>query len=320
ALVLTALLDELLPRASQGGLAHRGLLDLALRAAVGAAPRAPLSVPLVQAAFAAAEALDSDDAALQLVSALETRFTARDPDVRRILREGSSRGGWRLRSDDQAVPPGVACVAPRLRMLARRAPDQVDAFVDRWRQLGILADGAPIHCLALAVDSLVATTDGAKSCAQRWAALGCAWAADPAAEACGVAAPLGRLLARAMDLCGLAGDPQRALAVFAAWDAVAARRPELRACATEELNRGAVRVLASLARGTAAHERLHQCLGVLDHMRDLGQTPERADFEAVCAAASRLQVDITRHTRYWAPVLQRSARSTRISSFAQSLL
>ncbi|KAJ2753129.1 hypothetical protein IWQ56_006647, partial [Coemansia nantahalensis] len=84
-LVLTALLDQLLLRAARSDPIPREMLDQALRAAVEAAPHAPLSAPLLQAAFAAAEALGSDDAASQLVQALETRFAAGDPHIQRIL-------------------------------------------------------------------------------------------------------------------------------------------------------------------------------------------------------------------------------------------
>ncbi|KAJ1729053.1 hypothetical protein LPJ61_003710 [Coemansia biformis] len=335
-LVLTALLGRLARLAAGGDPTRKAMLALALQAAVDAAPSAPLSASLLWAAFAASEVLANDEMAAQLVRALESRFAAREPYILHMLRGPAARGGWRLHSNIQEEPPIVGCITPHLRVLVCRAPASVDGFVGRWRELGILVDSAPIHCLASAADSLLSqmTTSstggdggGAKdaaACARRWAELGCGWASmGTATGPDSIVAPLSRLLLSAMDVCVRVGDTQGALSVFAAWLAAARQRPALRAHSTQDFNRGAVHLLASLTRsepGSLARVCLRQCLDVLDLMRDLDQTPVAADFDAVRAAATRMSVDIARHTRYWVPVLKRSTQSARASTFAQSLL
>ncbi|KAJ2798309.1 hypothetical protein H4R20_004869, partial [Coemansia guatemalensis] len=321
-------------------------------------PSLPLSPALYYAAFAAARELRCCLLATQLATTVEHRFRCHDPHVLALLahppRSSASAttaiSDWRQHGTPPGLPPIVATVTPYLSQLAQAStttgkPGIVDTFIARWHAHGILSQSASIQCLASASaalplsDSSTSTTTTAKPassdrvavCVESWARHGCqlAEAGTSTRDAGDPALPLYRLLTRCLKHCRSFEDNARVLRIFSAWEALVSRRPILRSVATAEFNSLSLALLVDAADAAShpqsthtqeSHILLGRALHTLDLMHDLAQLPPVRDFDRLRSIADRLHVDISERIRCWLPVLKTSPRSTKLASFAKSLL
>ncbi|KAJ2160475.1 hypothetical protein GGF46_002237 [Coemansia sp. RSA 552] len=333
ALVLSALIRNLAAPAGDNRMLERILSRIA------GADSTPLSAPLCQAMFASAcNALKINHhrrlSANLLVDMVERRFKSGDTYVCHLLvRSKQTATGWRRRGSEPGLPlaPIVSAIAPYLeRLLAREATDNNESvlgFVGRWRTMGILDVVSSIQCLTIAATFVTSSPRTPESKSQLaspahvvelWAIQGCKWAAqEPGSDADEVAQALCKLVTRGLEVCARKNAVDAAVRIHTQWAALPESFARAQKAASPDLNGLALWALASQGSPGSVREALR----VLDRMRDMDQTPSLQDFDRLCVAASRHSIDISGYIDHWSRILhQKKARSSRISSFAKSLM
>ncbi|KAJ2859158.1 hypothetical protein GGI22_003077 [Coemansia erecta] len=303
----------------------------------------PMSAALYRSAFSAAtEVLRDPETSSLLAMSFEQRYLEGDRYVTHIVRRAHVPKplGWKLPS---AIPAGkdvqsnalVDCLSPYVAHLAHitvdsmnssAKTDHVAAFVERWNTLDILGPESCVQCLYVAIRSVGAPKTEkrlAAEIAEQWVLLGFKFANATLSKASvslaskeSVVRALYQFLEYALKVAAAAHAKQCGMCVFNKWRDMANRHPAITTHATATFNS---QLIGALSEHPQSRMDVMQALKILDLMHGLGQTPKLQALDALCWAASRESIDVSRQVDYWTHRIKSKAKDIKMNEFVESL-
>ncbi|KAJ2212417.1 hypothetical protein EV179_004670 [Coemansia sp. RSA 487] len=302
----------------------------------------PISAVLYRSAFsAAAEVLHDPETARLLAASFEQRYLDGDQYIVHIVQRARAPKpiGWKLPS---AIPaekdvqnnPLVDCISPYVAHLAHTTidsknsstkTDHVADFVERWNKAEILDYASCVQCLHTAICSVSTKKTEARlaEITEQWVlagfkiantALGKASVSLASKES--VLRALYQFLEQVLKITTAIQAKRCGMCVYNKWKDMMARHLAIPTHATATFNSLLIKVLSSHPQ---SQEHVMRALEILDLIHGLGQMPELQALDALCAAASHANVDISHQIEYWTHNIKSKAKDTKMNEFVKSL-